>query len=144
MELAPHLTFDGSCPEAFQFYADLLGGTVTFLQTFGESPMEAPPGRQDKVMHVTTIGEQRLMGSDALPQRYHRRQGTYISIGLESQPDGERIYKALADGGTVEMPFTKTFCEFALRPPASSTQHSPIPLERRFAQAPCPAWTGAA
>lgn len=110
MELAPYLNFDGSCREAFRFYADLLGGTVTFMQTFGESPMDAPPGWQDKVMHATmTVGAQRLMGSDAPPQHYQRAQGTYLSIGLKSLAEGERVFTALADGGTVEMPFGKTF-----------------------------------
>jgi PhnB protein len=110
MELAPYLNFDGSCREAFGFYADLLGGTIAFMQTFGESPVDAPPGWHDKVMHATlTLGADRLMGSDAPPQHYHRPQGTYVSLQLKTRQDGERIFKAFADGGTVEMPFTETF-----------------------------------
>lgn len=110
MELAPYLNFDGSCREAFQFYATLLGGTVIFMQTFGESPMTAPPGWGDKVMHATiAVGSQRLMGSDAPPQRYNRPQGTYVSMQLTSRSEGERIFQALSDGGQVEMPFSETF-----------------------------------
>jgi PhnB protein len=61
-------------------------------------------------MHATvTIGSHRVMGSDAPPGRYEPPAGTYVSVQLGSQPDGERVFKALADGGTVEMPFAKTF-----------------------------------
>ena len=40
MKLSVHLGFDGRCAEAFAMYAKVLNGTITFTQTYGESPMK--------------------------------------------------------------------------------------------------------
>jgi PhnB protein len=112
VQISPYLNFNGRCSEAFAFYAKTLGGAITFTQTFGESPMKdtVPPEWRDKVMHTTlTIGEQQLMGSDAPPPHYATPQGMTVSLQLASPQDGERIFNALADGGQVRMPFSKTF-----------------------------------
>jgi PhnB protein len=112
MQLAPYLSFDGRCEEAFRFYAEALGGTVTFMQTFGDSPMagETPPGWHAKVMHATlTLGSQTVMGSDAPPDQYQAPQGLYVSIGLTDAAAGERIFAALAEGGAIHVPYSKTF-----------------------------------
>ena len=64
----------------------------------------------DKVMHATlTFGDQVLMGADAPPSRYAKPQGLTISVGLSDPAEGERIFKALAEGGAIVMPFGKTF-----------------------------------
>ena len=39
MKLNPYFSFDGRCREAFEFYKKALGGQITFMQTFGDSPM---------------------------------------------------------------------------------------------------------
>lgn len=112
MQIAPYLNFDGRCEEAFTFYAATLGATITFMQTHGDSPMAAqtPPEWQGKIMHATlTLGNYTVMGSDAPPDHYQAPQGTYVSIGLTDAVEGERIFSALAEGGTVHVPFSKTF-----------------------------------
>jgi PhnB protein len=112
MQIAAYLNFPGTCREAFQFYAACLGGTLSEIHTFGNSPMkdQTPPDWQDKVMHVSlTSGSSVLMGSDAGPQHYKTPQGFTVSISLQSAEEGERIFKALGEGGKVTMPFQKTF-----------------------------------
>ena len=45
MNLAPQLAFAGDCRQAFAFYAKLLGGEVTVMNTFGDNEdRELPPG----------------------------------------------------------------------------------------------------
>ena len=39
MKITPHLSFDGTCEEAFNFYAKCLGGKIAFLMRYGESPL---------------------------------------------------------------------------------------------------------
>jgi len=39
MQITPYLNFDGQCAEAFELYAKLFDGKITFMMTFGESPM---------------------------------------------------------------------------------------------------------
>ena len=111
MELSPYLNFNGDCAAAFRFYERCFGGTIVMMQTHGESPMkdQVPPDWRDRVIHARlVVGGQALMGSDAPPDHYERPQGTHVSISVASA-DAERIFRALAEGGTVSMPFQRTF-----------------------------------
>ena len=112
MQINPYLVFNGQCAEAFRFYERVLGGRIDFMQTFGESPMagETPPEWHGWVMHATlSVDGQRLMGSDSPPEHFEKPAGTSVSINVERASEGERIFDALAEGGTVKMPFQKTF-----------------------------------
>ncbi len=112
MEVTAYLNFNGTCAEAFKFYERVLGGTIGMMHTFGGSPMaaDAPPGWGDRIMHVSmTIGNSVLMGSDAPTQNYEKPQGFAISAQVATPAEGERVFKALAEGGTVTMPFQSTF-----------------------------------
>ena len=110
----PYLTFDGTTAEAFAFYAKVLGGKLEFSQTFGESPMkdEIPAEFHDRVMHATlTLPDGPLMASDTGP--WAPFEGPMRSCGLSLSFDdvdkGRQVFEALAEGGTVTMPFEKTF-----------------------------------
>jgi PhnB protein len=112
MQVNPYLNFNGQCAEAFGFYEQLLGGKIEAMMTFGESPMagEMPPESHSRILHARLVVDgQALMGSDAPPEYYAKPQGLYVSLNVETQADGERIFRALAEGGTVTMPFEKTF-----------------------------------
>jgi len=112
MHLNPYLLFNGNCAEAFKFYEETFGGKIEFIMTFNGSPAaeHAPPEWGDKIMHATlVIGDQRLMASDAPPGQYAQPQGISVSISLNDRDKGERIFNALAEGGTTTMPFAKTF-----------------------------------
>jgi len=112
MQLSAYLNFNGQCAKAFAVYAKCLGGTITFTQTFGESPMkdQVPADWHDKVMHTTlTIGDSVLMGADAPPGHYAPVQGIHVSVSIGDAAEGERVFNALAEGGKVTMPFQKTF-----------------------------------
>ena len=112
MQLNPYLLFNGDCAEAFKFYEETLGGKIEGLHTFAGSPAaeHAPPEWGDKVLHATiSIGDYKLMGSDAPPGRYEKPTGISVSISLNDREKGERIFNALAEGGTTTMPFGKTF-----------------------------------
>jgi PhnB protein len=112
MEISPYLNFNGQCAAAFRFYERCLGGRIIMMQTHGDSPMKdhVPADWHDKVLHARlVIGNQALMGSDAPADRYQRPQGIYVSISISSPQDAERIFKELAENGSVTMPFEKTF-----------------------------------
>ena len=49
MDIEVHLHFCGQCQEAFEFYQDVMGAEIEFIQTFGDSPAAelAPDGWQD-------------------------------------------------------------------------------------------------
>jgi len=112
MQINPYVTFNGKCREAFDFYAKVLGGNITFSMTWGEMPGadQFPKETHNLIMHATlTVGDHILMGADAPPGRYHEPKGTNVSIQVKDRAEGERIFKALAEGGNVTMPFEKTF-----------------------------------
>jgi PhnB protein len=50
-----------------------------------------------------------LMASDAYPGNFQKPQGFSVSLQVEDPADAERRFKALADGGSINMPFGKTF-----------------------------------
>lgn len=112
LELMPHLSFNGQCKAAFQFYAEQLGGNVHMMMTYAESPMaeQAPPGLRDKVLHARmSIGTIQLMGADIPPSQYHPPSGISLAINLKDANEAERVFNALADGGTVQFPLQSTF-----------------------------------
>jgi PhnB protein len=112
MKLSPYLNFNGQCAEAFRFYEKVLGGKNVFMQTFAESPMrdQTPPAVRNQIIHASMeVGDSLLMASDAPHEMYAKPQGTSVTISVTSVPEGERIFTALAENGTITMPFEKTF-----------------------------------
>lgn len=112
MHLNPYLLFNGNCQEALKFYEQTLGGKIEAINTFGGSPAaeSAPPEWSDKVLHaVIKIGDTTVFGSDAPPGHYEQPKGIQVAIGVNDTAKGEKIFNALAENGTVNLPFQKTF-----------------------------------
>ena len=110
--LSPYLFFDSNCEAAFKFYEKTLGGKIEMMLRNEEGPpeMASPPERKHKIMHARmTIGDQVLMASDAPPDHFHKPQGFSVSLTVKDPAEAERKFKALAEGGSVNMPFGKTF-----------------------------------
>lgn len=113
MQINPYLNFNGDCAEAFKFYEQALGGKITFMMTWGEMPGAAdqfPPETHKRIMHASfQAGEQTIMGADAPPDKYQSPKGMNVSIHVKDKAEGERVFNALAENGTVQMPFSETF-----------------------------------
>ncbi len=112
MELNPYLNFNGTCEAAFKFYEKCLGGKIEMMLSHGASPMadQVPPDWRNKIMHARmTVGGRVLMGSDAPPEHFEKPQGFSVSLGVADPAEAERLFKALADNGTVRMPIQQTF-----------------------------------
>ena len=61
-------------------------------------------------MHATfRIGESTLMASDCHCAGQANFQGISLSLTLPNEAAATRAFAALSDGGTVQMPLTKTF-----------------------------------
>lgn len=105
------LSFDGQCEAAFKFYERCLNGKITFMLTYGDSPLakDAPPEWSGKIAHATLqIGNTRLQGGDVLPGTYTRPNGFDINLDPKAS-DAERLFTELAEGGTVRIPLQSTF-----------------------------------
>jgi PhnB protein len=112
--IQPYLFFGGRCEEALEFYRTALGAQVDFLTHFKDSPEAQPPGMlpagfENKVMHATfRIGGTTLMASDGCGESASFA-GFSLSLALPTEAEAGRAFAALADGGKVGMPLTKTF-----------------------------------
>jgi PhnB protein len=112
MKLNTYLNFNGKCATAFRFYEKVLRGKIAMMMTYGESPMrdQVPSKMHRAILHTTLeVGDTVLMGADAPPDQYKSSQGYSVSINLSDTAEAERVFKALAERGTIQMPLQETF-----------------------------------
>jgi PhnB protein len=109
----PYLAFGGNCAEAMRFYARVLGGTLGMM-TYGQSPMadRCPPEHRDQVMHARLEldgGVHLYAGDCPATMPYRGIHGVSIALNYDSVLKAEQVFNALAEGGTITMPFSDTF-----------------------------------
>lgn len=115
MQLNPYLMFNGNCDAAFKFYERCFNGKIVARMTHQEAPSaeNIPPEWQDKIMHIClNLGERLLMGSDCPPGYFESPQGFYAQLSIDDPAEAEQIFQALAENGTIKMPFEQTFWAF--------------------------------
>jgi len=123
MDLNTYLFFNGQCEDAFRLYEKVLGGKIAGLMRYADVP-GGPPALAGcrRVVHASLrVGERVLMGSDTppdgldpmpsghRPDAYRTPQGFRANVTVDTPAEAERIYHALAEGGTITMPIAETF-----------------------------------
>jgi PhnB protein len=112
--IEPYLFFGGRCEEALEFYRTALGAKIEMKMRFSENPQPMPPGSippgfENKIMHASfRIGGSRLMASDG-NEEGAKFEGFSLSLALPSEAEVDHAFAALANGGKVGMPLSKTF-----------------------------------
>jgi PhnB protein len=115
MQFQVYLFFAGRCEEAIEFYKKTIGAEVVMLMRFKDSPEPpqpgmVPPGSEDKIMHTCLrIGDTMVMASDARCEGAPSFKGFSLSLTVANEAEAERVFAALAQGGQIQMPLTKTF-----------------------------------
>jgi PhnB protein len=112
MQTNPYLYYSGNCEAAFKFYAEALGGKILAMITHAETPAAAQtaPEWQQKIIHARiALGDTVLMGSDAPPGRQAPMSGFSVTVNVAEPAEAERVFHALAEGGTIIMPIEETF-----------------------------------
>jgi PhnB protein len=115
MQVQSYLFFDGRCEEALNFYRKALGAEVTMLMRNKESPEPhppgmLPPGSEEKIMHASfRIGDSTVMASDGHNGGQPQFKGVSLSLDAKDDAHAKTLFAALAEGGEVQMPITKTF-----------------------------------
>ncbi|HEV2505304.1 MAG TPA: VOC family protein [Mesorhizobium sp.] len=113
MNIAPQLAFAGECRQAFEFYARLMGGVITVMNTFGGNEDKAlPPGSTaaaaDQVRFAElSLGHSVLRGNDVPADQHSPMQGFNVSLHIEGADEARRIFAALSEGGTVTTPLAE-------------------------------------
>lgn len=117
-----YLNFTDKTEEAFDFYKSVFGGEFDGgISRFGDIPPSATEGmpklaEEDRrlVMHVALpiMGGHVLMGTDApasMGLRVTPGNNVHISLEPDTRVEADRLFSALSDGGTVEMPMQEMF-----------------------------------
>ena len=118
--VSTYLNFKRQTEEAFNFYKSIFKtefeGQINRFRDLPTMPGQPPVADADKdlVMHITLpiLGGHRLMGTDAPESMgFKVNQGNNVYINLEPDTRGEtdRLFKALAEGGQVEMQLAEQF-----------------------------------
>ena len=86
MKAIVQLEFDGRCRVAFGFCARTLGGEIKTMNALGETKDVAlPPGR-------------------GRPDESRPPQGFNVALHVRDKAAAQRVFEALADGGSVATP----------------------------------------
>ena len=115
-----YLNFDGNTEAAFNFYKSVFGGEFDGgISRMSEAPPQKgqlPLSEEDKnlVMHVALpiLGGHMLMGTDATEATGFKVKfgnNIYINLQPDTRAETDRLFAALAEGGTVEMPMQEMF-----------------------------------
>ena len=113
LELQPYIFLYGRSEEALEFYKKVFGGTYELMRV-KDTPMadKMPPGTGDNVMHASFKSPFiSFFVSDGRESKAVDPDAGNISLALSTTnaAEGERIFKALSDGGKVTMPLDDAF-----------------------------------
>jgi PhnB protein len=119
-KVSTYLNFPGNTEEAFTFYKSVFGGEFTGgISRFSSIPQsdQMPPladADKNLVMHVVLpiLGGHELMGTDApesMGFKVNMGNNVYINLEPDTRAETLRLFKALAEGGTVEMDLQDMF-----------------------------------
>lgn len=118
MKIHAYLNFGGKAEEAMRFYAKVLGGKLSEIHRFSamskEEGFELTPEQQNLVLHVSLDFDdgQMIMASDRIagmgPEPVDGNNFS-ISVHPNSKQEADRIFNALAEGGTITMPIADQF-----------------------------------
>jgi PhnB protein len=115
MAIQPYLFFEGRCEEAIEFYRRAIGAKVEMMMRYKDGPEPPPPGMlppgsESKVMHASfQIGDATVLASDGRCSGKPQFEGFSLSLTVADEAQADRLFNALAEGGEVRAPLTKTF-----------------------------------
>lgn len=119
--VSTYLNFARETEEAFNFYKQVFGTEFAGngISRMGDVPPDASQhemSEEDKklVMHVDLpiLGDHHLMGTDApesMGFTVNFGNNVYINLEPDTRAETDRLFKALAEGGKVEMEMQEMF-----------------------------------
>lgn len=118
--VSTYLNFARNTEPAFEFYRSVFGGEFNGpIHRMGEAP--AAPGQpaladadKNLVMHVELpiLGGHVLMGTDASESmgfKLNAGNNVFINLEPDTRAEAERLFNALAEGGSIGMPLQDMF-----------------------------------
>lgn len=111
--VSTYLNFQGQTEEALASYAKIFGTEVTMLSRFSDMPDMGPGNlsadERDLILHaeLPILDGHLLMATDMLKsmnQTTRIGNNTTICLSIDSRAEADRVYGALADGGSEGSP----------------------------------------
>lgn len=108
-----YLNFQGQAEEALTFYAKTFGTEITMLTRYSDmpamGPAELPAAERNLVLHaeLPIVAGHILMATDMLEsmgQETRIGNNTTLCLDVDSRDEADRLYGALADGGSEGSP----------------------------------------
>lgn len=111
MQLTPYIHFTGQAEEAMNFYTKALGGKISELSRYRDSPMPCDEDYKDKVIHGRVkFGDNVLMVSDTFKgNTVQTESNIQLSIEITEEGQIDDVFKRMAEGGTVTMELQDAF-----------------------------------
>lgn len=111
ISLTPYLVFSGNCREAMEFYKETLGGEITIMQTFGDTPMDFPEDAKDRIFNSEVIaGNIKIKASDNLPgQEIINGSNISLFVVFDDANKKKEVFNKLSEGGKVFFPIEDNF-----------------------------------
>lgn len=111
-----YLGFNGNCAEAMQYYERVLGlgARLEVMLSGAETPMAAqiPKEFAQRIVHARLAfsdGSHLYAGDAPAHLPYGGMHGIAVTLNYPTLAEAERVFKSLADGGTVSMPLQPVF-----------------------------------
>ena len=112
--IVTYVSFNGNTEQAFDFYKSALGGEITNIQRFGDSPQGGQMADADKkkIMHIALEAPDgvKLMGNDFLDfmgEPFKAGNNFSLSFHPDSEEVADKLFNSLSAGGTVTVPMSK-------------------------------------
>jgi PhnB protein len=120
MKVMAQLAFNGDCRQAFEFYEKVLNGSITVMNSLGDTAdVPLPPGSKPAAPKTIrfaelTIGDWSLLGNDVPADEFEPMRGFNVALHVQGVAEATRIFDALAQGGEIkaaltEMPWAARF-----------------------------------
>jgi PhnB protein len=98
MRVEPYVYFLGRCEEALEFYRGAIGAEATVFARF-----------ENKVGHAEIrIGDTVVLASDGQGEGEPQFSGFSLSLNASDEAEAERLFAALAEEGSVQVPMAPT------------------------------------
>jgi len=106
MKLTPYIHFAGNAEEALNFYKEVLGGEISVLSRYEDSPMPTDEDYKHKIIHARLVfGNNMIMISDTFKGNDINVNGNIqLSVEVADKVQMETIFSKMAAGGKITMP----------------------------------------
>jgi len=109
--LNPYVMFSGNCREALTFYQECLGGEITSIQTYADSPLGVSDEHGQRIFNAVFRAEDLLLrASDDMPTHPVIRGSNFaLFVAFSDKEEQQRTFAALSKGGKISFPLANGF-----------------------------------